>query len=222
MKYCVLLPAYNEEQAVAPLVERLRAENFDVVVVDDGSADNTVLAAREKGAVVLEHKVNKGKGQALRTGFDYVKQKNYAGLVIMDADGQHCPEDLAEFIKNAENSDAGIIVGNRMKDPQGMPFIRKMTNIITSSVVSFLAGYKIPDSQCGFRLIKTEVLKKINLKTVNYDTESEMLIEAGRNGFPISSIPVKTIYADQDSQISPITDTIRFWSLVLKYMFKKG
>lgn len=222
MKYCVLLPAYNEERSIAWLVKEIRNRGLDVVVVDDGSFDNTSAEAKQAGAIVLRHDKNKGKGQALRTGFDYVTAAdNYAGVIIMDADGQHSPSEVNNFIKLAEDSNAGVIIGNRMQDPVGMPWVRKVTNIITSCAVSKIVGYKVPDTQCGFRFIKSEVLKAIRLSTGKYETESEILIEAARNNFKIESIPVKTIYADQKSRIQPIIDTIRFWSLILKSMSGK-
>lgn len=221
MKVCVLIPAYNEETTIAPLVQEIRKNGFEVIVVEDGSTDNTALRAKESQALVLSHPRNLGKGQALRTGFKYIRGGDYDAVVIMDADGQHLASEIGGFIKSAQNSKAGIIIGNRMQNPIGMPLVRRITNHLTSYIISKVTSVNIPDSQCGFRLIKTEVLKKLNLSTMKYETESEILIEAAKNNFIIESIPVKAIYANQKSQINPVFDTIRFWSLISRNMFGK-
>ena len=222
MKVCVLIPAYNEEVAIAKVVREIKNSGFDVIVVDDGSTDKTVLKAKETEALVLSHPRNLGKGQALRTGFKYVRGGGYDAVVIMDADGQHMASEIGKFITQAGKSDAGIIIGNRMQAPVGMPILRRITNRCTSYVISKITKTDIPDSQCGFRLIKAEVLNNLNLSTMKYETESEILIEAAKNGFVIESIPVKTIYTNQKSQINPIVDTIRFCSLISKSIFRKN
>ncbi|MBU4477841.1 MAG: glycosyltransferase family 2 protein [Candidatus Omnitrophica bacterium] len=222
MKLCVLLPAFNEEKNISEVIREIKKIIPDVVVVDDGSADATARFAEEAGAIVLRHAGNEGKGHALRTGFRYVIENNYAAAIILDSDGQHAPQEIKKFIAYAQGSDAGVIIGNRMGEPEGMPLIRKLTNIVTSYFVSKIAGYRIPDSQCGYRLIKTEVLKAVKLSTEKYDTESEILIEAARNNFRIESIPVKSIYANQKSQIRPVIDTLRFWKLIFRNLLKKN
>ncbi|MCG2711345.1 MAG: glycosyltransferase family 2 protein [Candidatus Omnitrophica bacterium] len=221
MKVCVLVPAYNEEVTITQLVREIRNNGLDPIVVDDGSTDSTALRAKESQALVLSHPRNLGKGQALRTGFKYIRGSDYDAVVIMDADGQHLACEISKFISHAEKSKAGIIIGNRMRAPVGMPLVRRITNHLTSYILSKVTSADIPDSQCGFRLIKTEVLKKLNLSTVKYETESEILIEAAKNNFIIESIPVKTIYANQKSRINPVVDTIRFWSLIGRNMFRK-
>ena len=222
MKICVLLPAYNEANIIDKLITDIRVYGLDIVVVDDGSTDNTANIAKEARACVLAHPNNLGKGQALRTGFQYIISNNYDGAIIMDADGQHLAEEIPVFLKHAQDSDAAILIGNRMHNPKNMPLVRKLTNIFTSYFISRIIGYKISDSQCGFRFIRTDVIKKINLSTVKYDTETEILIEAARNNFKIQSIPVKAIYANQKSQIQPVIDTIRFWSLIARSLIKKS
>jgi len=221
MNVCVLLPAYNEEKTIALLVKDIKVHDFDVIVVDDGSTDNTGRTARDCGALVLSHPRNLGKGRAFRTGFKYIRGGDYDAVVVMDSDGQHSPDEIHKFIEHGKHSHAGIILGNRMHAPQGMPFIRRLTNKVTSFLISKAVKTKIPDSQCGFRLIRTEVLKKLNLSTINYDTETEIILEVAKNRFVIESIPIKTIYADQKSQINPIVDTIRFWKLISKYTGRK-
>ncbi|MCK4994999.1 MAG: glycosyltransferase family 2 protein [Candidatus Omnitrophica bacterium] len=222
MKVCVLIPAYNEESTIASLVQEIKSNGFDPIVVDDGSTDNTALKAKESQALVLSHPSNLGKGQALRTGFKYIRGGEYDAVVIMDADGQHLASEISKFIAHAKKSKAGIIIGNRMQSPVGMPLVRKITNYLTSYIISKLISVNIPDSQCGFRLIKTEVLKKLNLSTMKYEIESEILIEAAKNNFLIESIPVKAIYANQKSQINPVVDTIRFCNLISRNIFGKN
>ena len=214
MKVCVLIPAYNEEATITALVREIKNNGFDPIVVDDGSTDNTASCAKESQALVLSHPRNLGKGQALRTGFKYIRGGDYDAVVIMDADGQHLASEISKFLAHAEKSKAGIVIGNRMQAPVGMPLVRRITNLLTSYIISKVTSVKIPDSQCGFRLIKTEVLNKLNLSTMKYDTESEILIEAAKNNFIIESIPIKAIYANQKSKINPFFDTLRFWNLI--------
>jgi len=139
----------------------------------------------------------------------------------MDGDGQHHPEDVPILIKAAKHDDADIIIGNRMVYPQTMPVVRYWTNKFTSWMVSRMCGQDIPDSQCGFRLIRVEALRKMRLKSERYDIESEMLVEAARNKMRIISAPIRTIYGKEVSEINPGRDTIKFFSLVLKYYFGK-
>ncbi len=216
MKICALIPSYNESRTIGPLVERVKAKGLDVVVVDDGSIDRTAEIAEQAGAYVLKHRRNLGKGASLKEGFRYILNKDYNAVITMDADGQHSPEDIPKFISKACEPDADMIVGNRMSASRGMPSIRWLTNNFMSSLISLICRRKIPDTQCGFRLIKRKVLKELNPTSANYEIESEAIIEAHYKGFKIKSIPIQTIYAKQTSQINPFVDTIRFFRLILK------
>ncbi len=140
MKFCVLLPAYNEEKNIVSLLEEIKKLAIDIIVVDDGSRDNTAELARKSRVIVLSHPKNLGKGLALRTGFEYLKNNGYDAVVVMDSDGQHLPGEINNFIRHAQNSDAGIIIGNRMHKPEGMPLARWLTNKFTSFCISRLIG----------------------------------------------------------------------------------
>lgn len=215
MKVCVLIPAYNEEATIYGVVGKALGKVDSVIVIDDGSSDGTGREARRAGALVITHPGNRGKGSALKTGFSYVLNGGYDGVLVMDGDGQHDPDDIDVFLETAERTDAGIIVGNRMEDTGKMPIVRCLTNRFTSMVVSGIARQKIPDSQCGFRFIRSAVLRTMNLKTGRFETESEMLMMAGRKGWKIDSVRVSTIYGGEKSKINPLIDTIRFFKLVL-------
>ncbi len=219
---CVLIPAYNEEKAIAGVVERARRAARKVVVVDDGSSDRTAEMAEKAGAEVIRHGVNRGKGVALRNGCRQIFGEGWDRLIVVDGDGQHPPEKIADFVRVADETSAAIVVGNRMADISTMPAIRFYTNWLTSAVISRLIGQKVPDSQCGFRLIRKDAMEAIDLATSNYDTESEMLIEAGRKGFAIASVPIPTIYAGAVSKIRPGRDTWRFIRLVMRSLFARG
>ncbi len=214
----VLIPAFNEGEYIAEVVKGALRSVSRVLVVDDGSGDQTVIVSNESGAEVICHPVNRGKGAALRTGFEALLADGSEAIVVLDGDGQHDPEELPAFIKRAEESNAGIVVGNRLADAAGMPQVRYWTNRTMSMILSWLSRQKIPDSQCGYRLIRREVLERINFTTENYDLESEMLILASRLGFKIASAPIKTIYTGQVSEIKPGRDTLRFIKLIFKYL----
>jgi hypothetical protein len=116
---------------------------------------------------------------------------------------------------------ADIVIGNRMFDTSSMPVARKVTNRLMSFIVSKMCGHKMEDTQCGFRLIKRAVLENINLESSNYEIESELLLKAARKGFKIESVPVKTVYAGEQSRINPVVDALRFIVLLIKTMVEK-
>jgi len=221
MKTCVIIPTYNEAGEIGNLVKQIRQQGLDVLVIDDGSSDRTAPIAKDSGAVVLENARNRGKGACLKRGFDYALSKDYDAVITMDGDGQHRPEDIMYFMRLAKYSDSGIFVGNRMSKTRNMPLVRLATNKFMSWMISGAAGQDIPDTQCGFRLIKKEVLKKIRLKTSKYETETEILIEGSRAGVRIESVPIKTIYRQEKSRINPFLDTLRFFRLMTKELFSK-
>ncbi|MBT9146931.1 MAG: Polyprenol monophosphomannose synthase [Syntrophomonadaceae bacterium] len=219
MKTVVLIPAFNEEKGISQLVKDLRTIVEEIIVVNDGSCDKTAAVAAAAGAKVISHKENKGKGVALRTGFQAVISDGADAVITMDGDGQHDWREVPKLIKKAEESGADIVIGDRMGDISSMPPIRILTNRLTSWFVSRLGGQKISDSQSGYRLIKREVLENVKLETAKYDLESEILIKASRQGYTTSSIPVKTIYyAGGVSKINPLMDTLRFARLIVRLM----
>lgn len=213
---CVIIPTYNEAKTIGGLVKQIRGQGLPVIVIDDGSQDNTSKVAQDNGAVILKNERNFGKGASLIKGFDYALNKDFDAVIIIDGDGQHEASDIPYFIRIAKYSDSGIFIGNRLFKPKNMPWIRLLTNKIMSWFISSVARQKIPDTQCGFRLIKKEVLERINLKTCKYETESEVLIRASRLGFKIESVPIKSIYSGEKSQINPFIDTLRFIRFIIR------
>ncbi|MCM8800840.1 MAG: glycosyltransferase family 2 protein [Candidatus Omnitrophica bacterium] len=216
MKVCVIIPTYNEAKSIGNLVKRIQKMHLKVVVIDDGSKDNTGKIARENGAEVLRNETNQGKGASLIKGFDYALKNNFDAVICMDGDGQHLPEEIPIFINLATHSDSHILIGNRMAKRRNMPLLRVFTNKFMSWLISCITKQRIPDSQCGFRLIKRIILEKLKLTTHKYETESEIIIKASRLGFKIDSVPIKTIYTGGKSQINPLIDTLRFIRYIVK------
>lgn len=215
MSYLIVIPAYNEEKYIKTLLNRISSITRDIVVVDDGSEDATYRIVKEMGISVL-HQEHKGKGAALKAGFKYAVEKGYKWVITMDGDGQHEWRDIFRFIEELSRGNGDIIVGSRMADIATMPLIRRITNRFMSGLISRLIGLRISDTQCGFRAISSQVLKNIRLETAHYDTESELLIKAGKARYTISSIPIKTIYNGSQGNISKFMDTLRFIKLVWK------
>ncbi len=222
MNVCVLIPAYNESKTITALVKGVKEKGLRVVVVDDGSADNTALLASEAGAVVLSNQRNQGKGATLQKGFHYVVEQNYDGVICMDGDGQHAIEDLDNFLNSPNLKTDTLINGNRMANAKDMPFVRLWTNRFMSFLISSVCRQKVPDSQCGFRYLGREVLKNIKLTSGCYEIESEILIKSAKKGFAIHSVPIRTIYQGEASHIRPVRDTIRFFSYLVKEVFSKS
>lgn len=211
----ILLPGYNVARHLPDLIPRIRAALPEAILclVDDGSADGTAETAEGLGAELLRHSQNRGKGEALKTGFAYAVERGVEAVITLDADGQHLPEEMPRFVE-AFGQGHRVVLGSRMGATANMPWLRKRTNEFTSWVVSRLAGCPIEDSQSGYRLVATELLARVELESKRYDLESEILIKAGRLGYSIASVPVTTVYSDQESSIHPLVDTFRFLRLV--------
>jgi len=218
MRICVIIPAYNEAENIGSVVSGARRFIEDVVVVDDGSTDDTAAKAKGAGAILLEHKVNQGKGVALKTGFDYALEKDYDAVITLDADGQHDSGEIPQFIEAAREAD--VVVGTRAGNRAGMPLIRRATNTISSWILSGLSGERLTDTQSGYRLIKTRVLKMAKTKTAGFEAESEILLEAIGRGFRVVEIPIRTIYGRVKSHYK-WWQAFLFLGLALRYFFKK-
>lgn len=211
-----LIPCYFEEKQIREVVQRTLAQLDTVLVVDDGSTDATAEEARAAGAEVIRHEVNQGKGAAIKTGLrELSARRGIEYVLVLDGDGQHLPEEIPQFIEEANRSDAAMLVGSRMSDLRGMPFVRRMTNLFMSSQISAVCGQKIPDTQCGFRMFHRELAAALcEAPSTNYDYETEMLVIASRRGYRIAAVPVSTIYGDEKSKIHPVRDTLRFFKLM--------
>ena len=216
----ILIPAYNVGPFIGGLVSRLKNYGARVYVVDDGSGDNTAQAAQSAGAVVISNAVNQGKGAGLRKGFSRVLKDGFGYVLVLDGDGQHNPDDADRFFRVLADTDADIVIGNRMSDKGRMPFTRILVNGAMSILISGLSGQRIPDTQCGFRLIKADVLKDLEIISSNYEAESELLIKAARAGRRIASVPITTIYRGEVSGIRPIKDTLRFIAMIARLIFE--
>jgi len=222
VRLCAIIPAYNEGRHIARVVRGVLELLPEVVVIDDGSGDDTAQRAESAGADVIRHPQNRGKGRALQTGFDYASRQGYDAVVALDADCQHDPAELPKFLSALSGRDGDIILGSRMENPVGMPWVRRWTNRITSFVLSRLAGQVITDSQSGYKAVTTEVLRQVRPSRAGFDAESEFLVQASWLGFRIAEVPIRTIYGQEVSSISPVLDTWRFLRLCLSFILRLG
>lgn len=211
MKIWVIIPAYNEEKSLEGILQSLKAKQLSVIVVDDGSRDNTYNVAKRTVDTVIRNERNLGKGMSLRRALTYLlENEKFDYIIAMDGDGQHSISDIDMFLKEAASGE-NFVVGNRMGNPVGMPQTRVITNNVMSWLLSKMVSQKIPDTQCGFRLISREVLEKIKFRTNKFEVESEILLKAAKEGFTIKSIPIQSIYFRHiKSKIHPFLDTFRF------------
>ncbi|MBN1153361.1 glycosyltransferase family 2 protein [candidate division KSB1 bacterium] len=220
MNIGILIPAYNAEKYIKSVIAKTQAiTSYRIVVVDDGSTDHTAEQCKSIGIDVLSHSTNKGKGEALKSGFIYMMQHEFDAVITLDADGQHDPQFIPAFIQAAQADQYDIVIGSRMTDLKDMPFHRRLSNKITSLLISLRIGQRVEDSQCGYRFIKMDVLRRIALKTHFFETESEILLKSGLMNFRIGHVPIHTIYAGESTAMKLVIDTLRFIRLYLSSFF---
>jgi glycosyltransferase involved in cell wall biosynthesis len=221
-KIAAVIPAYNEEKHIGDVVRRTRQQLDSVLVVDDGSTDKTAERAREAGAEVVVHEQNRGKGETIKTGLRHWLAirggEQFDFVIILDADGQHRPEEIDRFAAAAVSmAEPKLILGTRMNDLSTMPLVRRLVNRWMSQRISVACGQQIPDTQCGFRMLHRQLIPELLAGAARFDYETEMLIVASRKGFRIVSVPISTVYSDEVSSIHPVRDTIRFFKLMRQY-----
>jgi len=215
MKLAILMPVYNEEKRLKSVIDDLAKTDYDYMIVDDGSCDNTWNIIRDCANWFVTYRPNKGKGHAIKIGAERLIKAGYDYILIMDGDGQTSIKDITSFIHAQKVvPNAKIIIGNRLWSPKGMPKIRYLINRVVSFIISKLAGIDIPDTQCGFRLVHKDVFN-IETKCSRFEYESEILVKLGILGEKIESIPIECIYfKDRKSKINYIKDTLRLIKMI--------
>jgi glycosyltransferase involved in cell wall biosynthesis len=219
LEVAVIVPAYDESATIAAVVAGIRRYVPDVFVVDDGSTDDTGANAAAAGAVVLRHDTNRGKGAAIRTGVAHVLRLDYTHVLCMDADMQHAPDDIPKLLDRARTGAGDFVIGERVFDKATMPRSRYYSNTIGSRALSWFIGAPVRDTQSGFRLIRTSLLKGVSLEARGYEIETEMLIKLARRGARIEGVPVALRYHGARSKLRPVRDTTRTCFLAVYYRF---
>ncbi|MBI2662867.1 glycosyltransferase family 2 protein [Candidatus Woesearchaeota archaeon] len=189
-----VIPAYNETKHIQNVVQETKRYVKNIVVVDDGSKDNTYDLAQETGVIVLKNIVNLGKGATLRTGCDYAIKLGAKKIVVLDADAQHSPHKIPEFLKALDEYE--IVFGYRELS-ESMPFILRFGNWFISKTTKLLYHLNLYDTQCGYRSFTSEAYNKIRWDASDYGMESEMITKVGKHKLKYYQIPLQTIYLDR-------------------------
>jgi len=217
---CALIAAFNEEAHVADVVRGTAPYASPVVVVDDGSTDDTAARARDAGAIVIRHEQNQGKGRAIRAGLEYVLKQDRSHVLFLDADLQHDPAEIPRLVARAEQGHGDIVIGEREFRNDAMPAARFYANVIGSAIISRFIGADVTDSQSGFRLIRADLLRRVRLTGTGYEIETEMLIKLVRAGAAVERVAVRRLqYEGAHSKIRPFWDTLRTCLLAVQYRY---
>jgi glycosyltransferase involved in cell wall biosynthesis len=213
----LLIPAFDAAGSVGDVVRAAAATGLEVLVVDDGSGDGTGDAAREAGARVIRHEINRGKGAALATGLSALASEGAGAVVTIDADGQHDPSEARGFVARWRAEDVDLIVGARLDGFERMCASRRFGNRFSTRAVRLFGGPDLPDTQCGYRLYSRRFIESVRFRRTAYDAEAEILMLAARHGFKVVSHPVASLEADgrSTSHYQPWLDTCRMCRTVV-------
>jgi glycosyltransferase involved in cell wall biosynthesis len=209
-----VIAAYREAEHIGAVVREVLGYGPKVLVVDDGSDDDTAALAEAAGAEVLRHPENRGKGAATQSGLNWARSHGYETAITLDGDGQHAPSDLPAFFQAYAEAGTAVLLGDRMANAESMPLVRRCTNAFMSWLLSRAAGVRIPDTQCGYRMFRCDVLPEVWPDSARFAAESEMLLDLAEQGVEMGAVPVATIYGEEKSKIRPLPDTWRFFSML--------
>lgn len=205
-RVCVLVPSLNNVRTIGAVVADAVAQGLDVIAIDDGSTDGTGDAARAAGAEVVRHEVNRGKGQALQTGWRAALDRGFSHAIALDADGQHAPTDIPAFLGRLECAPDALLVGDRPMDgdhvPRSSRVGRKISDFMLWATASKEIGAERPDTQCGFRVYPLAHVLALPLRGVRYEFEMEVLVRAAWLGIPVRSVPISVHYPPHDERVS--------------------
>ncbi len=195
MKVVAVIPAYNEESRVATVIRDAVKYVDVVIVVDDGSSDDTSAKAAQVGARVIRHVENCGAGAATMTGVLAARALSADAIVILDADEQHDPHDIPALLKPVQDGKADIVFANRFGQRNAIPFIRRFFNAIGNIVTFAATGKWVADSQCGFKVFGSKAVQELDLRMSGYEFCTEIVREAVKNKWRIAEVPTKVIYS---------------------------
>jgi glycosyltransferase involved in cell wall biosynthesis len=216
---CALIAAFNEEATIAEVVAGVRRRTPCVVVVDDGSTDRTGERAAAAGATVVRHAQNRGKGAAIRTGLAHVLAGAHSHVLFIDADLQHDPDNIPELLSAAEGAGCDLVIAERAFAKGSMPTSRFYSNRIGSWILSRFIGTEVADSQSGFRLIRSDCLRRLDLTATGYEIETEMLIKLARRHASLRRVSIPARYHGSRSKLRSFRDTVRTCLLAVRYRY---
>ena len=225
--YWVVIPAYNEAETVRDVAMRVRQQCANVVVVDDGSTDSTFRAVAGLDVTVLRNEENCGKAGSLSRGFEHALAHGAIGVITLDADGQHAPEEIPSFVKQSLDDPIAFLVGARRRDQRRASFWRYVANRIADFWIGWAAGQPIEDSQSGFRLYPAGLLREVTLnhnRSRSFVFESEIVIEAARRGFQCRNVAVTVAprSGPRPSHFRPVLDIVRITRMVGWRLLRNG
>ena len=207
MSILVCIPAFNEEHFIGKLIKNCLKYADQVVVCDDGSVDNTYEIADAAGANVIRHEKNCGKGEAFQSLFQFARHSDVDVIVTIDGDGQFLPEEIPKLVKKIESNEADVVIGYRFDGAAEMPNYRKFGNKMLDKMTNMATQLSVRDTQSGFRAYSKNIIKLIDFKKKGFGADTEILINAAKNGARISEEKVSVIYhtGSQTSTKNPIS-----------------
>lgn len=219
MNIFVVIPAFNEVRRIDNVLENIKNTNLPAILVDDGSFDKTFELAKKYPVTVLRHKVNLGKGAALKTGCEAAILLGAEAVILMDSDGQHKASDLSKFVEKIDSGSYDVVFGSRNLN-FGIPLVRFLGNKAASILISLLFGIYVSDPICGFRAVTKKAFEKINWKSTGYDVETEMVIKASQLKLRYCEVGVETVYYDKFKGVT-ILDAMGILLNVIRWRFFK-
>lgn len=217
----IIIPAFNAASTLGDVLGQLFPHSIPVLVVDDGSTDGTAdIAKGDHVWKVVSHPQNRGKGAALKTGFREAGEAGFTHALTIDADGQHPTDAIPVFLQECARNEDAILVGNRFADDTigSMPWIRRLSNGLSSTLISLAARISIPDAQCGMRIYPLWIFETMVLESDGYALETEVLVKAGRRGIEVENIPISCQYpaGTSNSRYRAFTDSWRISKAVVR------
>jgi glycosyltransferase involved in cell wall biosynthesis len=196
MRLAAVIPAFNEESRIGSVIQAVAPYVHAVIVVNDGSHDETASVAASHGAMVFSHRENCGAGAATMTGLDAARRMEFDAVITIDADGQHNPADIPRLIESLQTEKSDLVIANRFGQKNSIPAIRRLFNAIGNMVTFAATGMYLSDSQCGFKLFGPKALQEVDLKMSGFEFCTEIIREAVQNKWKVTSIPTKVVYSD--------------------------
>lgn len=213
----IVIPAYNTNRYMGKLLSEIR-ENIQlpVLIIDDGSVQPISNESINSEINIIRHETNRGKGSALKSGFNWAKEHGFSHIITLDSDLQHSPENLPDFIALDKNID--LVIGAR-NFSGNMPIHRRLSNLVTSFLISIRTGERVIDSQCGYRRYKIVAVFENNYNSNGFQFESEILLRMLMNGAMIDHVKIPAIYDGEKSSINKVEDTLKFIQLFFRSFF---